>query len=85
MYKTGDRHPIHKFLAFVEYDPVYGPIWTSVHPDPEAPFRLATSSKQGPPDHTRTQIYISPNCTEEELQALRQQVREDALSDTRSA
>ena len=41
-YKTGDRHPVHNLMAFVEYDENGVGWWTSIATDPEAPFRLAS-------------------------------------------
>jgi hypothetical protein len=56
--KTGDIHPVHNLLAFVEYGTDGVDVWTSIALDPEAPFRLAAESKQyrecGSRDETRT-------------------------------
>lgn len=46
-YKTGDKHPIHNLMAFVEYDEQGEGWWTSIATDPTAPFRLAAESKSG--------------------------------------
>lgn len=48
-YKTGDAHPIEKYLAFVEYCDQGHAVWTSVFGDPDAPYRLVTKSEQHPP------------------------------------
>ena len=45
-YKTGDPHPVHRLMSFVEYDENGGEVWTSTAIYPEAPFRLAAASKQ---------------------------------------
>ena len=44
-YRTGDRHPVHNLMAFVEYDGNGVGWWTSIASDPEAAFRLAAASK----------------------------------------
>lgn len=44
-YRTGDRHPMHNLMAFVEYDENGVGWWTSTATDSEAPFRLAAASK----------------------------------------
>jgi hypothetical protein len=40
-FKTGDKHPVHNLLAFVEYDGSGCAVWTSIAEDRSAPFRLA--------------------------------------------
>jgi len=45
-YKTGDPHPVHNSLAFVEYCEHGKEIWTSVGGDSEAPHRLAKLNAQ---------------------------------------
>lgn len=40
-FKMGDIHPIHKRLAFVEYEEDGSAIWTSIAEDKSAPYRLA--------------------------------------------
>jgi hypothetical protein len=46
-FKTGDPHPQHSLLRFVEYDERDGePIWCSICRDAEAPFRLAEANKR---------------------------------------
>jgi len=44
-FRTGDVHPVHNLLAFVDYDEYGQPCWTSIATDPEAPFRLASARK----------------------------------------
>jgi hypothetical protein len=56
---TGDQHPFHKFLAFVEYGEQGEKIWTSVYGDTEAPYRLVKLSAQRRAAGTR----ISPHST----------------------
>lgn len=45
-YNTGDKHPVHKLLAFVEYEQDGTAIWTSIAEDSMAPFRLARANAQ---------------------------------------
>lgn len=45
-FKTGDQHPLHKSMAFVEYDEHARRVWTSVYEDIEVPYRLARVSEQ---------------------------------------
>jgi hypothetical protein len=59
LYYTGDQHPFHKFLAFVEYGEQGERIWTSVYGDTEAPHRLLKSNAQRRAADTR----ISPHST----------------------
>ncbi len=54
-YKTGDCHPIHKHLAFVEYDNQGREWWTSIATDPGAPFRLCSASKPNRDCDTRAE------------------------------
>ena len=48
-YKTGDPHPVEKYLAFVEYCDRGHAIWTSIFGDIDAPYRLVTKNGQYPP------------------------------------
>ena len=52
VYKTGDTHPIHNLLGFVEYCENGHAIWTTVVDDADAPFRLARKNGQHPPPCT---------------------------------
>lgn len=56
MYETGDRHPVHNLLAFVEYDIDGVEVWATIARNPEAPFRLALASKQSRLDCTSDAI-----------------------------
>jgi hypothetical protein len=38
-YKTGDPHPVHNSLVFVQYNPCGQEVWTSIAGDSEAPYR----------------------------------------------
>ena len=46
VYKTGDPHPIHNMLAFVEYGDSGQEVWTTIASDSAAPYRLASLSAQ---------------------------------------
>jgi hypothetical protein len=58
-YKTGDPHPVEKYLAFVEYCDRGHAIWTSIFGDTDAPYRLAMKNGQDPPRCRCTSTHTS--------------------------
>ena len=50
-FQTGDRHPVHKLLAFVEYCACLSEVWTSIAGVPEERIRLVCAMRRYPPDH----------------------------------